>query len=169
MSSPGFDSFSSILEAVAQRLGLSSKLVEQRIALDWVEIVGEQIAAHTRPEAIRNRRLSVLVDHSVWMQQLSFLKPDLLRLIRVHTGDETVQDLGFRIGDLSKVPLPVKPAVAASSVLPDFEPSPQLLREAEPMTSRITDPDLRARFTKAIAKALVSAPSTPVTDRSPSL
>lgn len=164
----GFDSFSSILEAVAQRLGLSPKLMEQRIAREWVEIVGEQIAAHTRPEALRSRRLCVLVDHSVWMQQLSFLKPDLLRRIRVQTGGETVIDLVFRIGDLSKYPLPEQTATG-HAVLPDFEPSLQMLRDAEPLTSKISDPDLRDRFTKAIAKALVSAPSAPVTDRSPSL
>ncbi len=164
----GFDSFSSILEAVAERLGLSAKLIEQRIAREWADIVGEQVATHTRPESIRGRRLSVLVDHSVWMQQLSFLKPDLLRRIRVHTGGETVQDLVFRIGDLSRIPL-TKPAEAGRPFRPAPEPSPQLLREAEPLTSAITDPDLRARFTKAIAKALVSAPSAPATDRSPSL
>lgn len=160
----GFDSFSSILDAVAQRLGLSAKLVEQRIARDWVEIVGDQIAAHTRPEYVRGRRLSVLVDHSVWMQQLSFLKPDLLRRIRVHTGGETVQDLLFRIGDLSRIPLPT-PNESGQGIRPEFEPTPQLLCEAHAHTSRITDPVLRDQFTKVIAKALVSAPSTPATDR----
>ncbi len=165
-SKNGFDSFSSILDAVAQRLGLSARLVEQRIARDWVDIVGEQIAVHTRPEQIRGRRLSVLVDHSVWMQQLSFLKPDLLRRIRVHTGGEAVQDLLFRIGDLSRIPLTCpSPSAAGQGIAPDVEPAPHLLREAEAHTVRIADPALRERFTKVIAKALVSTPSTPATDR----
>lgn len=166
-TSPGFDSFSSILDAVAQRLGLSAKLVEQRIAREWADIVGEQVAAHTRPESIRGRRLSVLVDHSLWMQQLSFLKPDLLRRIRVHTGGETVQDLVFRIGDLSRCPSP-SPTPRGGAVVSAVEPPPHLIREAEPLTAGIADPALRERFTKAIAKALVSLPST-ATDRSPSL
>ena len=160
----GFDSFSSILDAVAQRLGLSVKLIEQRIARDWVEIVGEQIAAHTRPEHLRGRRLSVLVDHSVWMQQLSFLKPDLLRRIRVHTGGETVQDLQFRIGDLARVPMPSH-STAGQGIAPDVEPAPQLLREAAAHTTQIADPAIRERFTRVIAKALVSVPTTPAADR----
>ena len=102
--------------------------------------------------------------HSEWMQQLTFLMPDLLRRIRVHTGGETVQDLLFRIGDLSRVPLP-NPNVSGRGILPELEPTPQLLREAHEHTSRITDPVLRERFTKVIAKALVSVPSTPATDR----
>lgn len=165
---PGFDSFSSILDAVAQRLGLSAKLVEQRICRDWIEIVGEQVAAHTRPEQIRSRRLSVLVDHSVWMQQLSFLRPDLLRRIRVHTRGESVQELVFRIGDLSRIPLE-SPATRKAVAPPDLEPAAALVEEVATHTTTITDPDLRAHFTRVIAKVLGSAPSTPATDQSPSL
>lgn len=163
-STTGFDSFSSILNAVAQRLGLSPRLVEQRLAREWVEIVGDQIATHTRPEQIRSRRLSVLVDHSVWMQQLSFLKPDLLRRIRVHLGGEDVQDLVFRIGDLSRVPLtPPRPEPGIAPV--GSQPSPALMREAASRTTSITDPALREQFTKVIAKALVAVQSASAGDR----
>ncbi|HSE60398.1 MAG TPA: DUF721 domain-containing protein [Nitrospiraceae bacterium] len=160
----GFDSFSSILDAVAERLGIRAKLLEQRLRRDWVEIVGEQVAAHTRPEQIRYRKLSVLVDHSVWMQQLAFLKPDLLRQIRVSVGEDLVQDLLFRIGDLSRIPLP-GPDSTTSRMDPAPEPSPQIVQEVAGRTSRILDPELRARFTAVIAKALVTAQPTREGDR----
>ena len=155
----GFDSFSAILDVVAERLGIRAKVLEQRLRRNWVEIVGEQVAAHTRPEQIRYRKLSVLVDHSVWMQQLAFLKPDLLRQIRVSVGEDLVQDLLFRIGDLSRIPLPA-PNSQESRVEAHPEPSPQILQEVAGRTGRIMDPELRARFTAVITKALVTAQPT---------
>ena len=47
------DSLSSILEGVARRLGLESKLLESRLQRDWVSIVGEPIASNTWPDQIR--------------------------------------------------------------------------------------------------------------------
>ena len=165
MASPkGFDSFSAILDAVAERLGIRAKLLEQRLRRDWAEIVGEQIAVHTRPEQIRYRKLSVLVDHSVWMQQLAFLKPDLLRQIRVSVGEDLVQDLLFRIGDLARIPLSASDS-EESRIEPHPEPSPQIVQEVAGRTCRIMDPELRARFTAVIAKALVSAQPTREGDR----
>ena len=47
------DSVSSVLEGLARRLGLESKLLESRLRRDWVSIVGEPIASNTWPDQIR--------------------------------------------------------------------------------------------------------------------
>ncbi len=73
------DSLSSILEGVARRLGLESKLLENRLRRDWVSIVGEPIASNTWPDQIRYKKLYLLVHNSVWLHQLTFLKPTLIQ------------------------------------------------------------------------------------------
>ena len=74
-----FFSVSSVLTKLAKRLGLEAKLLEAQLRRHWPEIAGEQIAAHTRPDQIRFKKLHLIVANSVWLQQLTFLKPTLLR------------------------------------------------------------------------------------------
>ena len=72
------DSFSVILSGLAKRLGLQSHLFELRLQQQWREIIGEPIASHTWPAQVRFKKLYLLVRNSVWLQQLTFLKPTLL-------------------------------------------------------------------------------------------
>lgn len=44
----------------------------------WPALAGEKVAAHTKPAWIKKDVLWVFVEGSTWMQELSFLKPNLL-------------------------------------------------------------------------------------------
>ena len=121
------DSFGTILAGLAHRLGLESKLFEARLRRQWPDIVGEAIAIHARPDQIRFRKLTVFVHNSVWLQQLSFLKPVLLEKVNALAGEPLVAEIVLRIGDV-----PVNTALA-SSESPDKtvqEPPAALLIEA---------------------------------------
>ena len=65
----------------------------------WEEAVGPQIAAHARPSHIANHRLTVVTESPVWTQQLSLLKPELLRRIAGRFGPGVVTDLYFVTGE----------------------------------------------------------------------
>ena len=86
------DSFGAILSGLAKRLGLETRLVELRIQQRWPEIVGEPMGSHTWPAQIRFKKLYLLVENSVWLQQLTFLKPALLAKLR-EAGVQTVQTI----------------------------------------------------------------------------
>ena len=45
----------------------------------WAEVVGPQVAAVTCVEAVRGGVLFVRVKNSVWANELTFLKDDMLR------------------------------------------------------------------------------------------
>src|SRR3979409_178336 len=94
------DSVSSILEGLTRRLGLESKLLESRLRRDWVSIVGEPIASNTWPDQIRYTKLYLVVHNSVWLHQLTFLKPTLIHNINRVDGGELVTDVVFRVGEL---------------------------------------------------------------------
>ncbi len=159
-----FFSVSSVLTGLAKRLGLEAKLLEAQLSRHWPEIAGEQIAAHTRPDQIRFKKLHLIVENSVWLQQLTFLKPTLLKKINEAAGNEIVADILFRVGE-------VEPAARKQGTVNSgggvevAGPTPEALAEAEAHTAQITDPDLRARLTELMAEALSHQPGPP--DRRP--
>ena len=145
------DSFGTILAGLAHRLGLESKLFEARLRRQWPDIVGEAIAIHARPDHIRFRKLTVFVHNSVWLQQLSFLKPVLLEKVNALAGEPLVTEIVLRIGDV-----PVNTALA-SSESPDKtvqEPPAELLIEATQHTQNIQDQTLRERLTEVMVQTL---------------
>ena len=67
----------------------------------WVESAGADIAAHTRPGALRRGVLEVVVDNAVLLQELAhFHKRRLLEQLRRRLPDTPLTDLRFRAGVL---------------------------------------------------------------------
>lgn len=64
----------------------------------WEEIVGEGIADNAVPAAFNNQVLIVHVSSSVWMQQLSFLKEEIIQKINDGFGKRILKDIQFKIG-----------------------------------------------------------------------
>ncbi len=150
------DSFGTILAGVAHRLGLESKLVEARLRRQWPEIVGEPIATHTCPDQVRFKKLYVLVHNSVWLQQLTFLKPVLLQKVNAMAGEMLVTDIVLRIGVV-----PADRAAQGARAEPAADsppPSAELLREATVHAQGIQDPVLREQLAAVMAQALATAP-----------
>lgn len=153
------DSFSSILAGLAHRLGLESKIFEARLRRQWPDIVGDPIAAHTRPDQIRFKKLYVLVHNSVWLQQLTFLKPVLLEKVNAMAGQPLVTDIVLRIGEFTADQSPSAEATTDSGSL-TTQPSPQLLQEVALHAQGIQDQALREHLVTLMAQAL-SQPETP--------
>jgi len=150
------DSFGTILAGVTHRLGLESKLFEARLRRHWPEIVGEPIATHTRPDQVRFKKLYILVHNSVWLQQLTFLKPELLDKVNSMAGEKLVTELVLRIGDVS-LDRASQPMASAPEAGPP-QPSAELLREATLHTQGIQDQALREQLAAVMAQALAMTP-----------
>jgi predicted nucleic acid-binding Zn ribbon protein len=146
------DSFGSILAGLAHRLGLESKLFEARLRRHWPDIVGEPIATHTRPDQIRFKKLYVFVHNSVWLQQLTFLKPVLLQKVNAMAGEPLVTEIVLRIGEFAS-DRSAAPQVANAESSPR-QPSAQLLREATLHTQGIQDQALRDQLTAVMVQTL---------------
>ncbi|HKW85602.1 MAG TPA: DUF721 domain-containing protein [Nitrospiraceae bacterium] len=147
-----FASVSSILTNIAPRFGMEAKLMEWRLRRHWLEIAGEQIAAHTRPDQIRFKKLYLIVGNSVWLQQLMFLKPTLLEKINEAAGSQLVSDILFRVGEIPSEPREVHGHDDEAPRLVD--PSPESLAQATTHAATVKDPDLRARLIAVMAQAL---------------
>src|ERR1051325_3198652 len=93
-----FTVLAAALESVAERFGLASMLLEQRLQRRRADIVGEAVAAHTRPDAIRFKKLYLIAENSIWLQQLTFLKPSLLEQVNAAAGKLAIIDIVLRVG-----------------------------------------------------------------------
>lgn len=155
------DSFGAILAVLAPRLGLESKLFEARLRRQWPHIVGEPIATHTRPDQIRFKKLTIFVHNSVWLQQLTFLKPVLLQKVNTMAGESLVTEIVLRIGEFASDHVTV--AEVTNQEPPPRQASAELLNEATLHTKGIQDQTLRDRLTAVMVQTLSQSdrPSQP--------
>ncbi|MAE70596.1 MAG: hypothetical protein CME06_09025 [Gemmatimonadetes bacterium] len=92
-NTPSPQPLASLLPRVIKHLGLKDQLADRKILGDWPKIVGPRIAATTTPTKLREGRLYVEVSNPAWLQELSLMKPILLRQIRRATGRDLVKDV----------------------------------------------------------------------------
>jgi hypothetical protein len=147
-----FDSVASVLSGIARRHGMEAKLLEHKLLKQWPAIAGEPIASHTRPDQIKFKKLYLVAENSVWLQQLTFMKPELVGKINAAAGSDLVTDIILRVGSVkqsARAPdaAPAEPPMAAA-------PSPELLAEAEAKTAVVSDPELRAKLAHMMTQAL---------------
>ena len=90
----------STLDKILASRGLGSRLREYRILGRWDKIVGPAISRHAQPLSLRNKKLTIIVDSSAWMQQLSLLKPELLEKVSAALGKEAVQSISLKLGEV---------------------------------------------------------------------
>lgn len=159
------DSFGAILSGLAKRLGLETRLLELRLQHDWRDIIGEPIASHTWPAQIRFKKLYLVVQNSVWLQQLTFLKPALLAKLRDAAGTGLIGEIVLRVGEIPS-PRSAPDAASAGGDLSEV----QLDADTVSHTTGIHDLELRERFTRVISRyPSRQVPPQPAKDRSRAL
>lgn len=88
-----------ILPQLMQRLGLKERLHESEVTEAWSKIVGEFIAAHSSPIALREGILYVRVLQPALHYELEQVsKQDILRKLKQRFGMKIIRDVRFRVG-----------------------------------------------------------------------
>jgi predicted nucleic acid-binding Zn ribbon protein len=62
----------------------------------WQEIVGLDLAAHTRPDSFTDGELAVTADSTAWATQVRLLAPVLVQRLNAELGDGTVRRVKVR-------------------------------------------------------------------------
>jgi len=62
----------------------------------WAEIVGADLAAHTRPDSFTDGELAVTADSTAWATQVRLLAPVLVRRLNAELGDGSVRRVKVR-------------------------------------------------------------------------
>ncbi len=85
------------LDRVARSLGVASAESLTRLFSGWDDIVGADVAAHTRPVAVKADALVVAVDDPAWATQLRSLETLVLERVQAQLGDGTIRRLTVRV------------------------------------------------------------------------
>jgi len=88
-----------LLPALMQKLGLRERLHENDVMEAWASIVGDFIAAHSAPVALRDGTLYVRVLQPALHYELEQIsKSQILRKLKQRFGAKTIRDVRFRVG-----------------------------------------------------------------------
>src|SRR5881398_187464 len=88
-----------LVPKLMQRLGLRERLHETEVIEAWSKIVGDFVAAHSAPVALREGVLYVRVLQPALHYELDQVsKIDILRKLKQRFGGKVIRDIRFRVG-----------------------------------------------------------------------
>ncbi len=120
---------------------LSNRLQDLEIWQCWDVVVGSAIAARAYPLRLQNQVLTVMVSNGPWMQQLSFMKRELVEKINTQLGNERVKEIVLKVGK------PLDRPTTASEPRPEpRELSAEEVAEIRQRASGIEDEELCLAF-----------------------
>ena len=122
---------------------------EQRVFLVWEEALGPALARTTRPVAVHHGSLIIAVKDSAWLQELQFMKPEIVRKLNRVLGRGAIRELRFKIGSWQDEAPPGKGGEQENGEAPpDLDPA--VVEEAKSAVAVIPDPRLREQVLKAL-------------------
>ncbi len=144
-----FEPIKSVLNDVSKGSPLGLKLSQIHLQQEWEKLVGQTIAKHSYPQSIRYKKLYLVADNSIWLQQLVFLKSTILKAIHSLMPDMDITDIVLNLGSIpDNPPKPfTRPQIPST---PPVIPSPLALA----LTEQLSNPDLQASFAQTITKSL---------------
>jgi predicted nucleic acid-binding Zn ribbon protein len=143
---------STTIEKILNERGWGAKLKEYRVFSLWAKAVGPGIARHSQPASIRGRRLTVIVDSSAWMQQLSLLKPEIIAKVNDRLGPDGIEGITLKLGELEGPGGP--PEEARPAAAGPLDPAEK--KRIEDYLASIADPEARAALRQVIEKDLLN-------------
>lgn len=151
MRSRKIELISGTIEKLLNARGWSGRLKEYRVLGLWDRIVGAGISAHAQPASIRGKKLTVIVDSSVWMQQLSLLKPELMEKLNRGLGENAVDGITLKLGDVGRKGVVEERKPVRQRILGEEE-----RKRIDAYVREIGDEELRDRLKRLIEKDLRS-------------
>lgn len=94
-----------VLQATLKRRKIFLNFEDKHFIPIWNKAVGPRIAAQSRPGNLKGETLFVKVSSSVWMQQLHFLKGEIIEKINQSLGGGKIKNIYFSIGEIPSPPL----------------------------------------------------------------
>ena len=89
------ESIASVIARQLKGLGIDKKIKQASVEHIWADLVGPEIAAHTRVIKVDLGKLFVAVDSPVWRQELLFQRQEFMEKLNQQLGDQVVSDIMF--------------------------------------------------------------------------
>ena len=93
-----FEHISTLMEAVLE--GVKKNIGQGLIHIwnHWEEAVGPVLSEQIKPAAMKDKLLLVHVADSAWLQELQYIKADIIQSVNQTAGQGLVEDIKFKIG-----------------------------------------------------------------------
>ena len=86
---------SSLVEDGLEGLVGKTRALELRARRAWPEAVGPAIAARTKATSLSRGVLKVSVSSAAWLNELTYLRDDILKRLQNQFGRETIREIHF--------------------------------------------------------------------------
>ncbi len=147
------DHIGALLQRWIRKNRLGEDLLRHTLRLRWPEVVGERLAARTWPENLYRGRLRVVVANSTWLNELSFMRQEIISRITEVMGRPCVRELDFKLGRPRPPSAPAPREVRSPTTPPPprpREPLPEAVRQrVEQEVATVEDPELREAVREA--------------------
>ena len=101
-SGAGKSPLGDIIKSVIGKMGGKDKVGEEEIVGAWREAVGEAASKHSRPASLKKGSISVNVDGSAWLYELTLKKKEILEKLEEKIKGKKIKEIRFRIGEIKK-------------------------------------------------------------------
>ena len=88
-----------IVKSVFSKIEMAAVCSKDEVERAWRNVIGEKGSGHSRPANFKKGALTVRVDSSVWLQELSQRKRHLLKALKRELGKDKISEIHFKIGD----------------------------------------------------------------------
>ena len=88
-----------VLKQVFLEIEKRQEISEDEISGLWKDLVGETGFKHSKPERLKKKALTVRVDSSAWLQELTLRKHPLLKGLKRALGKDRICEIHFKIGE----------------------------------------------------------------------
>ncbi|MGI4788922.1 MAG: DUF721 domain-containing protein [Janthinobacterium lividum] len=147
---------SGAVQGFLQSQELAQALRPHLAKVHWAGVVGPQVSGVTQVEAVRDGVLVVRVKNSVWANELTLLKEDMLRRLNAKLGGRVLTDIRFKASGLAKSkakPEPLRAPMPVDGELERITLSREASARIDMALAAITDEALRGRIRKAMLLA----------------
>ena len=91
--SRGPQSLGEALSRLIKDLGFENKFKEQEVLDQWSQVVGDQIAKHSRAVSCEGGKLFVEVDSAAWRHELIYMKSEIIQRVNRAAQQNMVRDI----------------------------------------------------------------------------
>jgi predicted nucleic acid-binding Zn ribbon protein len=130
------------LKMVLRRVDPEQKLRAYRVWTFWADELGEAIAARAQPVGLRAGVLTVAVNNHAWMQELQFMRDEIVGRLNARLGQPLIKDIFLISGTKEEE----KPAAQS-----------RMFGTPEPAHSSVAIPPLRDARLSAVFERLAEA------------
>ncbi len=139
------------IESIINDLGLGQDLKFSKIKRRWPELFPPPLSLHTEPTFIKNNRLFINVDSSIWLQELHFYERDMLSKLKEYK----IKSIKLRIGNVTPSTNVEKKSKPPGSILNNED-----IAFVNEVTDGLQGTALKEAARKAIEKSLSTRPSS---------